>query len=118
MAAMIQQNMGTMDRIVRGVMGSAMLLNGLRHLGHSPVRKIESGIGGAFLVYGLTGFDPLLAAFGANTRPGSETNVWNLIRHALPGQGIKPSLTQYVAPQKPMRPFEENISVSEALVIS
>lgn len=117
MALQLQQNMGITDRVVRGLLGSVMLVNGLRHLGNSKVRKVEAAVGGAFLTYGITGFDPLLSAFGATTIAGTENNVFNQLRAALPGQGIKPALTQFVKPKKQVKPFNERTTLSEALSI-
>ncbi len=117
MAIQPQPNMGITDRMVRGTLGSALLLNGLRHIGDSRVRQMEALIGGAFLAYGVTGFDPLLAALRVNTIAGTETNVFNMIRHSMPGQGIRPILTQYVSPKKPLRPFDESIPLAQALSI-
>ena len=93
-------NMGTTDRIVRGIMGGLMLWNGLTHIQDSMGRKIESVIGGAFLIYGLTGFDPLLKAFGVSTIAGTENNLLNVAKQSAPGQGINPILTQQSVPQK------------------
>lgn len=117
MAVQLQQNMGTADRVIRGVVGTFLLANGLQHIGNSPLRKVEASVGGAFLAYGITGFDPLLSAFGATTIPGNELNVLNLARHALPGQGIKPSLTENVKPRKPLKSYKNNVPLSEALAI-
>lgn len=117
MAAKLEPNMGPTDRVLRSLAGSAMLLNGLSHFGNSPIRKLETAIGGAFLVYGLSGFDPLLKAWGASTLPGAENNLWNHIRSAMPGQGIRPILTQRVQPRKPMKPFLEDVPFREALTI-
>ena len=116
--AAVMQNMGPTDRVVRGVMGAAMLWNGLQYFGNSPGRKIETFMGGAFLVYGLTGFDPLLKAFGATTIGGRENNVLNRFRAMLPGPGIKPALTDYVKPKKPLlRLFREDLPLSKATAI-
>lgn len=113
-----QKNMGKMDRIVRGTLGAVLLLNGLRNLGNSPLRKIETLIGGAFFAYGVSGFDPLLSAYGASTIPGRENSLWNLFRQALPGQGIKPTLTQYVLPKGDIKRFNENTTIAEALAVT
>lgn len=117
MVVHVQQNMGPTDRLVRTIAGSLLLLNGFQHIGNSPLRKIEAVIGGLFLTYGATGFDPLLSAFGASTIAGKNNNIFNLIRAAFPGQGIKPILTQYIIPKKPLRPFNEEIPIASALSI-
>ena len=93
------QNMGKTDRMVRGMMGGAMLLDGLMHIGNSTGRRVETLIGGAFLFYGATGFDPLLKAFGVSTIPGTENNLMNRLKQATPGQGVNPMMTQQAVPQ-------------------
>jgi hypothetical protein len=111
----ITPNMGRTDRIVRGTLGGWMLLNGLAHLaGGGWWRRIESLVGGAFLVYGITGFDPLLKRFGASTIPGTENNIMNQIKHAAPGQGINPMLTQQAVPQQDLPAnLEQQVSIAE-----
>lgn len=87
-------NMGQTDRIVRGIMGGLMLWNGLNNFGLSGIRKLETLVGGAFLFYGITGFDPLLKAFGVSTIPGQENNVMNAAKQAAPSQDVNPMQTQ------------------------
>jgi|GEM_PF-5315329 len=111
------KNMGTADRLIRGIAGAAILMNGLSHIRKSPLRKLEVAIGGAFLLYGISGIDPLLKQAGATTIPGTENSVWNQIRAALPGQGIKPILTQNVLPRFEVRPFPDSLPISQALAI-
>jgi hypothetical protein len=89
-------NMGTTDRIVRGIMGGLMLWNGLNHLRYSGFRKLETLVGGAFLVYGITGFDPLLQAFGVSTIPGNENNVLKVAKEKAANQGITQQQTENI----------------------
>jgi uncharacterized membrane protein len=88
-----EQNMGTMDRIIRSAIGGALLINGLTHPEQGPWNLVSSIIGGAFVIYGLTGFDPLLSALDVNTQPGHERNIANRMRTVTPrmreGQGGK-----------------------------
>jgi len=111
------QNMGTADRLIRGLAGAVLMANGLRHIRKSPLRAWETAIGGAFLMYGVSGIDPLLHKVGATTIPGTENSVWNQIRATLPGQGIKPILTQNVIPRSEVKPFPDNVPISQALAI-
>jgi hypothetical protein len=117
MAMQLQQNMGTADRLIRGLLGSTMMLNGLFNLGSSPLRKIEAGLGGLFLFYGISGVDPLLSVFGATTIPGSEGSILNRMKHALPGPGIQPQLTQDVFPKKTLKPLQAGQPLNRALSI-
>ncbi len=95
------QNMGATDRLIRGGLGGLMLMNGLPHLiGGSMLRRLETLVGGAFLFYGITGYDPLLKAFGASTIPGAENNIMHQLKQAAPGQGINPMMTQQAVPQQ------------------
>jgi uncharacterized membrane protein len=110
-------NMGTTDRVVRGIMGGLMLLNGLANMKHSAFRKIETLVGGAFLVYGITGFDPLLKAFGVSTIPGRENNLLNVAKQAAPGQGINPIATQQSVPQTETRGMSDEQSIADATAI-
>jgi hypothetical protein len=80
-------NMGKTDRLVRSVLGSWLFMNGMRHrTGGGWFRRMESLVGGAFVVYGLTGFDPLLKLFGASTIPGADDHILNRMKKTVPGQ--------------------------------
>lgn len=111
------QNMGINDRIVRGTLGSLMLANGLMHLRHSPIRWVETVIGGAFTFYGLTGFDPLLKWLGVSTIPGSENHILHVAKQVAPGQGINPMQTQQAVPKQATRGADSEQSVSDAMTI-
>jgi uncharacterized membrane protein len=105
MAKRLEQNMGPLDRGVRGGMGAFLLLAGLLMPNKQSgiirtIARIEMALGGAFLLYGVTGFDPLLAAAGATTRKNDENFVVKKMKQALPGQGIHPMSTQQAAPQQ------------------
>jgi len=101
----LSKNMGIADRSIRGVAGFVMLMDGILHP-TSSLRQVESLVGGAFLLYALTGYDPLLALTGASTQAGKENNVLHQIKAALPGQGIQPVLTQNVLPRVAVKPFK------------
>ena len=64
----LPKNMGKIDRIIRSAIGGALLANGLNR-GESPLCRLGAIIGGAFLFYGLTGYDPLLQATNSTTLP-------------------------------------------------
>lgn len=99
----IPQNMGNTDRMIRGLLGSFMLAHGMS-ANRSMLNQVEALVGGAFLVYGLTGFDPLLKAFGMTSIPGDSDNVANrIIKKQVPGQGIDPMENQQPVPQKQLR---------------
>lgn len=111
-------NMGNADRIVRGALGSWLFLNGMRYLFQGGwLRRMESLVGGAFVVYGITGFDPLLKFFGASTIPGAEDNILNRMKQTAPGQGINPRLTQQAIPQKKTNAYNQDKTVAESLSI-
>lgn len=115
----LNNNMGKADRILRGVLGGVMLLDGMshRHGAVAMLRRLEALTGSAFVLYGLTGFDPLLKMFGASTVPGAENNILNLAKQAAPGQGINPMLTQQPLPKKPVRGINPEKPIADALVI-
>jgi hypothetical protein len=114
----LQQNMGPTDRMIRGGLGALMLLAGLMSRKKTLFRKTESVVGGAFVFYGMTGFDPLLAAFGASTRAGDENHILNMVKSALPGQGYHPKQREQPVPLKEMpspdfeeQPLAESLSI-------
>jgi hypothetical protein len=117
MTTTFKPNMGTADRLVRGALGGLLLVNGITHFKHSAPRRWETLIGGAFLIYGLTGFDPLLKLFGASTIPKAKNNILNLLKQTAPGQGINPILTQQALPKRPTLGIDPDIPVSEAFSI-
>lgn len=116
MTMKMDPNMGKTDRWLRGILGGLMLVNGLRHRG-SMMRRLESVIGGAFFIYGLTGFDPLLKYFGASTIPGAENNALNMMKQALPGQGINPMLTEQASPRKKTKGVDSSRTVSKSFAV-
>lgn len=111
-------NMGVTDRIVRGILGGLMLFNGATHMRKSPARVVEAGVGGAFLLYGITGFDPLLKMFGASTISGAKDNILHRMKQAAPGQGINPMLTQQAIPQKTTRGINPKETAASSTAIS
>lgn len=113
----ITKNMGGTDRIVRGVLGGLILLNGILNENKSPLKEIEIGIGGAFFLYGLTGFDPLLKAFGASTIPDAENNILHQVRQMTPGKGINPMLTQQAIPRRKVQGINTKKKFADSLVI-
>jgi uncharacterized membrane protein len=116
-ASLDHQNMGPADRVVRSTLGGAMLVNGLKHLDHSWLRRLETGIGGLFLLYGVTGFDPLLKALGVSTVPGAEDNVLNQLKQVAPGQGINPMLTQQPLPRNVTRKSNIDETIADSMII-
>lgn len=109
-------NMGPIDRIVRGTLGGLLFINGLSHLNNSRIRPLETLVGGAFLTYGLTGFDPLLKKLGASTIGGDEKNILNRLKQAMPGQGINPMLSQQPEPRRTSRRWRGK-TVADALAV-
>lgn len=95
----VMKNMGKADRVLRSLLGFLLLLDGLTHFRKGTLRPLEVMTGGAFLVYGVTGFDPLLKRFGVSTIPGTADSLFNLLRQFAPGQGINPILTQQASPR-------------------
>lgn len=76
----LPQNMGMTDRLVRSALGGMLMMSGLDHMNHPFYSRITMGIGGAFIFYGLTGFDPLLKLFGVTTHPGDTNNVIDKVK--------------------------------------
>jgi hypothetical protein len=110
--------MGPLDRIIRGVLGSTLLVRGLSNGLGSRWGRFETLLGGAFIVYSATGMDPLLKVFGASTRMGAENNVLNLVRQALPGQGTNPKTLGQAVPQKtPGHRTSAELPLADALAI-
>jgi hypothetical protein len=86
----IEQNMGIMDRIVRGAIGGMLVMNFIHSLTDreepeevDTLSRIGGIVGGAFIIYGLTGWDPLLKLFNTNTQPGNMQNLMNRTRRMM-----------------------------------
>lgn len=71
----LPQNMGQRDRIIRSSIGGALLMNGLARPKSSLLCRIGALIGGAFIFYGVTGYDPLLQATDTTTLPADNKNL-------------------------------------------
>lgn len=80
----VSKNIGSMDRVIRGITGLWMVMDGLKHKG-SAVRQMEVFAGGALIANAFTGHCAMLSAFGASTIPGTEDNVLNRLKTTLPG---------------------------------
>jgi hypothetical protein len=63
----IPKNMGMVDRIARGLIGGVMMLSAITSPRQNLWSRITMFAGGAFMVYGLSGYDPLLSAAGTST---------------------------------------------------
>lgn len=84
----VDQNMGLMDRIVRAAIGGALLMNYLNETTGAPEKtqkkeisawtRFSGLLGGAFVIYGLTGWDPLFSLLKTSSHPGDEHNMANL----------------------------------------
>jgi len=74
----LPQNMGQMDRIIRSAIGGALLANGLFRP-TSMLYRLGGLIGGAFIFYGITGYDPLLQAADTTTLPEDTNNLMNKV---------------------------------------
>src|SRR5262249_43813034 len=95
----LTQNMGKTHRFLRGSIGFFLLSSSVMRK-QKTFWSLLSGLwGGTLLISGFVGFDPLLKKLGASTIPGAENNIGNLLKQALPGQGINPILTQQAVPQ-------------------
>ncbi|HEY9686194.1 MAG TPA: DUF2892 domain-containing protein [Coleofasciculaceae cyanobacterium] len=86
----IEQNMGILDRIVRGTIGGMLVMNFIHGLSDreeleevDTLSRISGIVGGAFVIYGLTGWDPLLKIFNTNTQPGNLQNLFNRTRRMM-----------------------------------
>lgn len=78
----LPQNMGQMDRIIRSAIGGALLMNGLARSA-SLLCRIGALIGGAFIIYGVTGYDPLLQATDTTTLPEDNNNLIRKTKNQL-----------------------------------
>jgi hypothetical protein len=87
------KNIGSIDRIVRGITGLWMVMDGLKNK-NSAVRPMKIIAGGALIANSLTGHCAMLSAFNASSIPGTENNVVNQIRGALPGHKNNQNLIQ------------------------
>lgn len=92
----LDHNLGTLDRILRGSIGLALLFQGFKSQGGWGRWLIFGS--SLFLIPGLTGTDPLMKRLGVSTKMGVENNILNLMKQARPGHGIKPLLTEQATP--------------------
>lgn len=115
---LLEVNMGQNDRLIRGALGAVMFLNGVMQPRSNALTRFLSGVGGAFLLYGVTGFDPLLRLFGVSSIPGRNNNVMNKLKKSAPGHGINPILTEQAVPRNHSHTYPHDATVSEALSIS
>jgi hypothetical protein len=116
--AVMQPNMGFSDRLSRGLLGLMLLMDGLQHIRRSAIRPLETIVGGAFVFYGLTGYDPVLKKLGVSTIAGAEDNVLHQFQQVAPGQGINPMLTQQAVPQHDTRGMAPTETVAKATAIA
>jgi uncharacterized membrane protein len=86
----LPQNMGQMDRIIRSAIGGALLVNGLKNPS-SFLCRLGSFVGGAFIFYGITGYDPLLQATNTTTLPGDDQNLVTKIQNQVKLNGTEKS---------------------------
>jgi hypothetical protein len=113
-------NMGPTDRSIRGVLGLIMLAMGLFGSHRNLWSGLGVGVGAAFLIYGITGYDPLLKLFGASTRKEADNHLINLAKQALPGHGDKPMTVQQPMPRSSIRrrEIEQGLqTLSDALAL-
>lgn len=107
-------NMGTTDRVIRGVIGSLLLINGAKRNKPSFLFNL---VGGSLLTSALWGHDPLLAKLKLSTVTGSSNNIVSKVKAMLPGHGINPILTQELMPKGKVRPYRDRDTVCDALAI-
>lgn len=84
----LPHNMGQMDRIIRSAIGGALLMNGLTRP-TSLLCRIGALIGGAFIFYGITGYDPLLQATDTTTLPHDNKNLIQKARKQFSKDGTQ-----------------------------
>jgi uncharacterized membrane protein len=63
-------NEGTLDRVIRAVVGAVLLAVGLV-LVKGPIGVVLDVLGAVLLITGIVGFCPLYTLFGINTTPKS-----------------------------------------------
>jgi hypothetical protein len=114
--ASFHQNVGVIDRLIRGGLGGILILQGM-----SRQNNLWKGAGlimGALLsIPSITGHDPLMKQFGASTRLEDENFIFNLIKKAKPGHGIQPILTVQPSPHHAFKPLEKQNTLSGMLAI-
>lgn len=125
----MKQNMGLVDRLIRGILGSALLVHGIlalnnasasggKHKKHAakPDGKLggnvgwysaEVALGGVFLIYGLTGVDPVFSAYGVSSHAGDKNNLVNRIKKMKSGQRfqLQSNFLENAIPKKRLERF-------------
>ncbi|WP_373532521.1 DUF2892 domain-containing protein [Vampirovibrio sp.] len=114
--ASFDQNVGGLDRVIRGIFGTALIYRGI-----SRKNSLWKGMGllmGALLaIPSITGHDPVLKQFGASTRFEDENFILNILKKAKPGHGINPILTEQPSPNIAFKPHEKQNTLSDMLAI-
>jgi uncharacterized membrane protein len=109
----ISKNVGSIDRIIRGIAGVWMVMDGLKHKG-SVVRQMEVFTGGSLIANALTGHCAMLSAFGVSTIPGKEDNLIDQLKAALPGN---PILVQDFGPATEFPSLETEESMNKLAIV-
>lgn len=106
------KNMGNIDRIVRTALGSLILLKGL--ITH---KKFETRLGAAFVICGLTGYDPLLKLFGTSTIIGAKDNLMHKFKQSVPEKSINQRFVVQTKPKNNIKAINTEIIFEHAIRI-
>jgi hypothetical protein len=107
-------NLGSIDRIIRGLLGTMILQNALSSR-MFKLWKMATAVG---LIYtALKGMCPIMKELGISTVPGQENNLLNQLKQAFPGQGINPIQTEQPKPQNNSQAVNKEKPLAKALVI-
>ncbi len=115
--ASFHQNVGGLDRLIRGGLGATLIL----HQGMTRQNDFWKGarllLGALLFIPSITGHDPLLKQFGASTRFEDENFILNILKKAKPGHGINPKLTEQPCPHIAFKPQEKQNTLCSMLAI-
>lgn len=106
----LSKNIGNMDRLIRGVVGLMLVMDGLKHKS-SLGRQLETLAGGALIANALTGHCSMLSALKASTVPGKDNNILEQVKAKLPNQEKSHKLTEDETSEAPPDSMQYSLSV-------
>ena len=111
------QNIGTLDRVLRGLVGMWMIMTGIGRL-FTVFGMIQVVSGICLTTSAATGRCAMMKWMNASTIPGQSNNVLNQLKQALPGQGTNPIQTQQASPMRETRRINPDEPAADAFAIA
>jgi uncharacterized membrane protein len=111
-----QPNVGSVDRVIRGILGTWLVMTSLNRL-FSVAGILQAASGYGLLASAATGQCAMMRRMHAFTIPGQSNSLMNQLKQAMPGQGINPIQTQQASPKKDTRQTNPDEPLANAYAI-